>query len=192
MGLKPWGILQDQDRTRVYCTGRQILYHWASRDVPVDILESKNIWKKGFAGYSLVVQWLRLCVFTAEGVDSDPGWGTMMLQTARFDSPKKKLFGFFLFFSFTLKCIQNTFERHLILEFYSMESKQSAHGINVWKTRLLVFVCLFIFVFGCAGSSLRCGLFCSCSVGASHCRGFSRHGARPLGVWASGVVTRGL
>ena len=53
--------------------------------------------EKLLTGNSLVVQWLRLCVFTAEDVDSDPGWGTMMLQAAWFDPPKKKLFGFFVF-----------------------------------------------------------------------------------------------
>ena len=192
MGLKPCGILQDQDRTCVYCTGRQILYHWASRDVPVDILESKNIWRKGFAGYSLVVHWLRLC-FHCRGCRFRPWLGNYDVANCMVWHPQKEtLWVLFFFFYFTLKCTQNTFERYIILEFCSMESKQSAHEINVWRTRLLVFVSLFIFVFGCAGSSLRCGLLCSFSVGASHCRGFSCHGARPLGVWASGVVTRGL
>ena len=31
----------------------------------------------------LVVQWLGLCTFTAEGLNSVPGWGTKILQAAR-------------------------------------------------------------------------------------------------------------
>ena len=36
----------------------------------------KNVWH----GTSLVVPWLGLCVFTAEGLDLMPGWGTKIPQ----------------------------------------------------------------------------------------------------------------
>ena len=61
-------------------------------------------------------------------------------------------------------------------------------------------VCVYVCIFGCAGSSLLCGLFSSCSCGgplccsarASHCGGSSSYEARPQGSWASVVAARGL
>ena len=40
----------------------------------------------------------------------------------------------------------------------------------------------FIFIFGCAGSSLSAQVFSSCSEWASHCGGFSCCGAQALGA----------
>ena len=40
---------------------------------------------------------------------------------------------------------------------------------------------LYLFIFGCAGSSLLHGLLLSCSVWVSHCGGFSYCGAQALG-----------
>ena len=63
------------------------------------------------------------------------------------------------------------------------------------------FLILFIFIFGCVGSSLlragflwlrQVGATLSCGVQASHCSGFSYCGARALGTRASVVVARGL
>ena len=39
----------------------------------------------------------------------------------------------------------------------------------------------FVFIFGCAGSLLPCGLFSSCHARASHCKGFSCCRAQALG-----------
>ena len=59
----------------------------------------------------------------------------------------------------------------------------------------------YSFIFGFAESSLLHGLFpgrgkwgllSNCSIGASHCRGFSRCGAQALGSQAPGVVAPGL
>ena len=56
-------------------------------------------------------------------------------------------------------------------------------------------------IFGYAGSSLLCGLFCfcdqwgplsSCSGRAFHCGGVSCGGAQALGAWATGVAPHGL
>ena len=61
--------------------------------------------------------------------------------------------------------------------------------------------CIYLFIFGCVGSSLlhagflqlqRAGATLRCGAPASHCGGFSCCGARALGVWASVVVVRGL
>ena len=41
-------------------------------------------------GDSLVVQWLGLCTFTAEGTDSIPGQGTKILQAMQCGKKKKK------------------------------------------------------------------------------------------------------
>ena len=41
-----------------------------------------------------------------------------------------------------------------------------------------------LFIFGCAGSLLLCGLFSSCSLRAAHCSGLSCCGAQAL--WSSG------
>ena len=38
--------------------------------------ESQTTTQKNAEGNSLVVQWLRLCAFTAKGLGSIPGWGT--------------------------------------------------------------------------------------------------------------------
>ena len=50
-------------------------------------------------GNSLVVQWLGLCAFTAEGVGSAPGWGTKIPQAMWHCQKKPKkhywLFSFF-------------------------------------------------------------------------------------------------
>ena len=60
---------------------------------------------------------------------------------------------------------------------------------------------LYLFIFGCAGSSLlregflqlgRAGATLHCGAQASHCGGFSCCGARSLGAWASVVVAHGL
>ena len=60
-----------------------------------------------------------------------------------------------------------------------------------WRTPTLFFK-NYLFNFGSVGSLLLCGLLSSCSVWASHCRGFSCCGARVLGIWASVVVAQGL
>ena len=39
---------------------------------------------------------------------------------------------------------------------------------------------LYVFIFGCAESSLLRGLFSSCGAQPSHCRGFSYCGAQAL------------
>ena len=60
---------------------------------------------------------------------------------------------------------------------------------------------IYLFIFGCVGTSLlhagflqlpRAGATLRGSVWASHCSGFSCCGARALGMWASVVVARGL
>ena len=60
---------------------------------------------------------------------------------------------------------------------------------------------LFIFIFGCVGSSLlrvgflqlqRAGATLHCGAWASHCGDLSRCGARAPGAQASAVVARGL
>ena len=60
---------------------------------------------------------------------------------------------------------------------------------------------IYLFIFGCIGSSLlragflqlqRAGATLRCGVRASHCGGFSCCGARALGAWASIVVSHGL
>ena len=70
---------------------------------------------------------------------------------------------------------------------------------EVFKKNL--FILLFIFIFGCVGSSLLHVSFLQlqrgratlcCDVRASHCGGFCCCGARALGVRASVVVARGL
>ena len=57
----------------------------------------------------------------------------------------------------------------------------------------LFFLILILFICGCAGFLLLCGLFSSCrqqgllsscGVQASHCSGFSLCGAPALGIWA--------
>ena len=64
-------------------------------------------------------------------------------------------------------------------------------------------ICLFVylFIFGCVGSSLlragflqlrRAGATLRCGARPSHCSGFSYRGAWALGVWASAVVACGL
>ena len=60
---------------------------------------------------------------------------------------------------------------------------------------------IYLFIFGCAGSLLLCGLFSSCGewgllsgcgAWASHCGGFSCCGAPAPGAWASVVAAHGL
>ena len=60
---------------------------------------------------------------------------------------------------------------------------------------------IYLFIFGCVGSSLLCpgflqlrraGATLCCGTRASHCGGFSCCGARALGMWASVVVECGL
>ena len=59
----------------------------------------------------------------------------------------------------------------------------------------------YLFIFGCAGSLLLCGVFSNCSEGgllsscgaqASHCSSFSCCRAQALGVQASIVTAHGL
>ena len=56
---------------------------------------------------------------------------------------------------------------------------------------------IYLFIFGCVGSSLLCtgflylqrvGVTLRCGEQASHCGGFSCCGAQALGAWASVVV----
>ena len=49
------------------------------------------------------------------------------------------------------------------------------------------FLFVILFIFGCAESSLLCGLFSACGAWASSCRGFSCCGARQ-GTWTSVVA----
>ena len=64
----------------------------------------------------------------------------------------------------------------------------------------LIFEKFYLFIFGCAGSSLRVsflwcvewGLFSSCGVWDSYCRGFSCCGARALGTWIQYLWSIGL
>ena len=57
------GPFQPRDRTHVYCIGRWILYHGATREVP--LLSS---YKNHEVETSLVVQWLRICLAVWERV----------------------------------------------------------------------------------------------------------------------------
>ena len=54
-------------------------------------------------------------------------------------------------------------------------SKGSNNSISDFKK------ILFVFIFGCSGSSLLCGLFSSCGVRASRCSAFSCCRAQALG-----------
>ena len=63
------------------------------------------------------------------------------------------------------------------------------------------FFLIYLFIFGCVGSSLlhtgflqlqQAGATLRCGVWSSHCSGFSCCGAQALGTWASVVVSRGL
>ena len=66
---------------------------------------------------------------------------------------------------------------------------------------LLFFKFIYLFIFGCIGSSLPCmgflqlrraGAALPCGAQASHCGSFSCCGAQALGAWASVVVARRL
>ena len=66
---------------------------------------------------------------------------------------------------------------------------------------LFHFIFIYLFIFGCVGSSLLCtgflwlqrsGATLHCGAWASHCGGFPCCGAQALGAWASVVVARGL
>ena len=46
--------------------------------------------KKVIPGKYLVVQWLGLCTFPAEGTGSIPGWGAKILQATQLDQDKIK------------------------------------------------------------------------------------------------------
>ena len=68
---------------------------------------------------------------------------------------------------------------------------------NVLFLKFYLFI--YLFIFGCTGSSLLCGLSLveasrgfRCGARTSHCGGFSCHRAQALGVRASVVVTHGL
>ena len=53
----------------------------------------ENIWrflKKLKIGTSLVVQWLRVLVFTAQGVGSIPGWRSNVFHATQFSQRKPK------------------------------------------------------------------------------------------------------
>ena len=76
--LESWGTLYILD------IGNPIGYHYCN-------------WKPLLNGYiriipgnSLVVQWLGLCVFTAECAGSIPGWGTKIPQAMQHGQKKKK------------------------------------------------------------------------------------------------------
>ena len=74
--------------------------------------------------------------------------------------------------------------------------------LSSWKCSLFFFfLILFIYFFGCVGSSLlrtdslelrRAGATLRRGAHASHCSGFSHCGARALGAQASVVVARRL
>ena len=75
--------------------------------------------------------------------------------------------------------------------------------LHAWKTenRFSFFIILFyLFIFGCAGSLLLCGLprvvasgaYSGCSVQASRCDGFSHCRTELLGMWPSVVAAPGL
>ena len=81
----------------------------------------------------------------------------------------------------------------------------SASNINPSAAWFYLFIFknkfIYLFIFGCVGSSLLCagflwlrraGATLRCGVRASHCRGFSCCRARALGAQASVVVARGL
>ena len=64
-----------------------------------------------------------------------------------------------------------------------------------------MYVCMYVFIYGCVGSSLlragflylwRAGATLHCGAQASHCGGFSCCRARALGTRASLVVARRL
>ena len=66
--------------------------HHNKDDIEIEVLtceDGYNIMlnKKSRFWTSLVVQWLRLCASTAEGVGSIPGWGSSTCHVVR---PKKK------------------------------------------------------------------------------------------------------
>ena len=74
------------------------------------------------------------------------------------------------------------------------------HCLCIETTDFFNSIYLFIFVFGCIGSSLLCAGFLQlrrtgatlhCGAWASHCGGFSCCGAWALCAWASVVVARG-
>ena len=80
-----------------------------------------------------------------------------------------------------------------------------SHSLNAYMCFSLYTNCIFfkiyLFIFGCIGSSLLCtgflqlwraGATLRCGAQASHCSGFSCCGARALGARASVVVARRL
>ena len=94
------------------------------------------------------------------------------------------------------------------MEFSASVSKNKADlKLLAWKsvqdTVFGFFKQFYLFIYGCAGSSLlqglfsscceqALGLFSSCRVRASHCSGLSCCGAGSLGAQAAVVAARGL
>ena len=54
------------------------------------MLNDRQMDKKDVIGNSLVVQWLGVHAFTAQGLGSIPGWGTKILQDARCGQKQRK------------------------------------------------------------------------------------------------------
>ena len=74
-------------------------------------------------------------------------------------------------------------------------------NVTVLGDRLFLFICLFVFIFGCAESLLLCMAFLQlrrvgaslpCGAQASRCDGFSGCGAQAVVAWASEVAAYGL
>ena len=79
--------------------------------------------------------------------------------------------------------------------------KKNKRGIIIVPVFKKINLFIYLFIFGCGGSSLLCvdfaqlwraGATLCCSARASCCSGFSCCGARALGVRASVVVAQGL
>ena len=77
----------------------------------------------------------------------------------------------------------------------------AAKNVTMLGDRVFLFVCLFVFIFGCAQSLLlfmafvqlqRVGPSLPCGAWTSHCDGFSGCGAQALVAWASEVAAYGL
>ena len=73
---------------------------------------------------------------------------------------------------------------------------QDGRGQRVGSTGKVFFyfncLCMYVFIYGCAGSSLLLGHFSSWGEPASRCRGSSCCGAQALGVKASVAAALGL
>ena len=77
------GILRE-DGTPV----SQLIEEWSVEDIIGLVLQKGH--KKWSQGNSLVVQWLGLCTFTAEGLGSIPGQGTKIPQARQHSQNKIK------------------------------------------------------------------------------------------------------